>query len=393
MIVNGWSVRRGRSYELDKNAPGSAVVKIIDTNGEVDPTGGGFSFDPGTPAAIALFNPVGGGDHTVFTGNVARLDYDLYQSEHYAVATLELVDGLDRLARMEMTQGGGWGHVFTTEAQTGDVWFDVAAQVADRINDVLDQADWSTGNREVFSGNVRLQDVTYAYRTPALTAILDAADAEFPGVANFYIQRTGEATFHGRLARFNPTDAQYHITTWSVGDLSSSADALAFSLTFDRDVSRIINTATATPKGIPDDNIEDQTYEDPTSISQYGARSESFHDLLTDLDYFDNSDAIDATFKFAEYYVENYKDPRTRVNSITFKGIPAGHPKAAGTWALMCGVDISDRIRLQTTHMGGGFDEFFFVEGIQIRKGPHEMDVEMTLDLSPAAYYETNPFE
>lgn len=394
MIVNSWEVSRGRSYELDKNSPGSASVTIIDLDGEVDPTTAGYDFDPGTPAAIALKNPITGTQHTVFRGWVASLNYDLYQSETYAVATLELVDGLDRLSRMEMFEGGGWSDIFTSEAQEGDVWFDADTQVADRINRILDRAGWPSAQREIFSGNVPLKSVTYAYRTPALTALLDCADAEFPAVAsNFYIQKTGEVTFHGRLARFNHNSAQYHISHWTAGDLSSSADALIFSLTFDKDVGRVINAASATPKDIADADISGQYVEDTASIAQYGTRSESFDNLLTDGDHFDGATPEEATLKFAEFLVNNYSQPRTRVNTITLKGLPAGHAKAAETWRLMCNVDISDVITLFTSHMGGGgFAEEFFVEGIRIRKGPHELDVEMELDLSPLAYFDNNPF-
>ncbi len=399
MIVNGWEIRYGRSYELDKNEPGSATVTIIDLTGECDPTSSGFLFNPGTPMAIALYNPITQTQHPRFKGHVASCSYDLYQTEEYAVCTVELVDGLDRLAKMEMTQDAGFGSVFTAEANEGDVWFDVDTQVADRINSVLDSCEWPSGAREIFSGNVALKDVSYAYRTSALTAILDAVDAEFPGVANFYIQHAGanagKATFHGRLARFKPLDVQYHITTWDCGDEDSGADALIFSLTYDVDTSRIINDATATPKDIVDSDIAGQTTTDPSSIAQYGRRTESWADLLTDEDHFDGADDLDATLRIASYYVSNYAEPRTRVNTVTFKGINDGSQFAAGTWALMCGVDISDRIALTTTHFGGvgGFLEHFYVEGVRIRKGPHELDVEVELDLSPTAYYQTNPWE
>lgn len=407
MIVNAWELSRGRSYELDKNQPGSASITMIDLTGECDPTSAGYAFNPGTPAAITLENPLTGTEHTVFRGYIANLNYDLYQTEEYAIATLELVDGLDRLSRMEMYAGTGqvleWGDVaFVSTAQDGDVWFDedpTGNAVATRINSVLNSAQWPVGLREIFSGNVGLQETVYAYRTPALTPILDAADAEFPGAANFYIQGTGvhagKATFHGRLARFNHNDAQYHISHWTAGDQGSAANALISSLTFDKDVNRIINGAMATPKDIADADIDNQRVENSASINAYGSRSESWSDLLTLRDHFDGSTANVATKKFATYYVQNYKDPRVRVNSITLKGLPAGSPKASGTWALMCGVEISDHITLTTTHHGGagGFAGVgYFVEGLRIRKGAHDYDVEMELDLSPADYYATNPW-
>lgn len=403
MIVAGYTIDRGRGYELDKNQAGVATVTMIDTTGEIDPTNPAYDFDPGTPAALALRNPVTATDHTIFRGNVTRLNYDLYQSEDYAVATLELVDGLDRLARTEMYGGTGftldWGDpVFPSPAQEGDVYFVADLQVAHRINRVLDQAQWPVGLREVFSGNVRLQETTYAYRTPALTALLDAADAEFPGVANFYIQKDGRATFHGRLARFQPDDAQYHISKWRCGDVAAvnadSTRALIFNLTYDRDVEKVINNAITTPKGIADSAINNQRVENAASITAYGSHSISFDNLLTQYDYFDAATANAATKKFATYYVNNYKDPRNRVNRVTFKRLDPTHPNAARVWQILCNVDISDIIRLKTTHQGGGFDEDFYVEGLHYSVRPLSPtmdDVTLTLDVSPRAYYNTNP--
>lgn len=405
MIVSGYTIDRGRSLELDKNSPGVARVTMIDTTGELDPTSGAYAFNPGTPSAIALRNPVTSTDHTIFRGNVANLTYDLYQSERYAVATLELVDGLDRLARTEMNPGQGstlnWGY-FPSIAQPGDLYFiedATGSAVANRINNVLNSAQWPIGLREIFSGNIGLQQTFYAYRTPGLSVILDAADAEFPGVANFYVQKDGRATFHGRLARFNPADVRYHITTWRAGDLAAvqadSTRAAIFALTYDRDVERVINSAIATPKGIADTAIEGQRVEDATSITAYGSHSVSFDNLLTLKDHFDGALANAATKKFATYYVSNYKDPRNRVRTITFKRLPPSHPNAAQVWALMCGVDISDIIRLKTTHQaGGGFDEDFYVEGLHYvatARGGQITDVELTLDVSPRAYFNTNP--
>lgn len=406
MIVSGWTARRGRSYEMDKNMPGIARVELIDTTGELDPASGAYDFTPGTPGAVALHNPVDDEDYPVLVGNIARYTYNPYPTYQYATATLEIVDGLHRLAKTEMYAGTGeileWGQAaFVSRAQDGDVWFDVdetGSAVANRINMVLDQAQWPSGLREIYSGNVKLHDVVYAYRTPALTAILDAADAEFPGIAsNFYVQKDGRATFHGRLARFKPNDVQYHITTWDAGDLAvvegDPSVALIFEpFSYGYDVEKIINSAIVTPKGIADADINDQRVEDGDSIEEHGSWSVSFHDLLTRGDHFDGANANDATKKMAQFFVSNYKDPELHLPQITFKRLPPGDPKAEAVWDLMCRVDISDIINLQTERISGEF----YVEGLSYTtKVGNETfdDVTLTLDLSPKAYFNTNPFE
>lgn len=413
MIVSEWSIDRGRSYELDENSPGTATVTLIDTTGELDPTAAVYPFEPMTPAAIALRNPVLGTDHTIFRGHVSRLSYDLYQNEHYATVTVELVDGLDRLAAMEMYGGQGgvseWGD-FPVTGLDADISFyadDQSNACGTRINKILDQAGWPNGLREVFSGNVSLQAGLYSFRTPVMTVLQDTADAEMPGVANTYVQKDGRFTFHGRLARFHPEDANYHISTWRCGDMAAvaadSTRAVIFELAYDRDSEKVINSAMATPQNIPESRINDMRMEDAGSIATYGTRAISFENLLTagdpdvGLGYGYTTAADAATFKFSEYYVNNMSTPRNRVNKITFKRVGPTNQYAAALWRLMCNVDISDIIRLKTTHHGGvgGFDEDFFVEGLHYTANPLAADypdVELTLDVSPRAYYDTNPF-
>ena len=412
MIVSSWSIDRGRSYELDQNSPGTAQITLIDTTGELDPTSASYPFEPMTPAAIALRNPVTGTDHTVFRGHVLRLSYDLYQNENYATVTVELVDGLDRLANMEMYGGQGhaseWGD-FPVTGLDADISFypdDQSDACRTRINKILDQANWPGGLREVFSGNVSLQAGLYAFRTTAMTALQDCADAEHP-TAQVYVQKDGRFTFHGRLARFFPAVAQYHISTWKCGDMAAvaadSTRALIFELAYDRDAEKVINSALATPQNIPEANVNALRVEDAGSIATYGTRAISFENLLTagdpdvGLGYGYTAAADAATQKFASYYVDNMSQPRNRVNKITFKRVGPQDPYAAALWRLMCNVDISDIIRLKTTHHGGagGFDEDFFVEGLHYNANPlsdQYVDVELTLDVSPRAYYDANPF-
>ncbi len=397
-IVSHYEIHRGRTSELERTDTGTATITMIDTTGALDPSGGSTDFDPMKPVAIALRNPVTGVSSTIFRGHVARWSYDMYPNEKYAIVTVDCVDGMDILAHTEITPSlvgatAAFGDAITSK-QVGNIVYLEDDQVAHRINQVLNECGWPAGEREVFSGNVKLQEAVYAPRSPALTVITDAADAEFPGVANFLISRDGKAVFHGRLARFQPDSAQYHIAKWRAGDMANvaadSSRAVIFALDYDRDKDKIINSSLATPKGIADKDIETLTYEDPSSIAAYGTRSWSAENLLTKQDYLGASTSKDATQKFAWHYTDNYATPRTRVNRITFKTVPTSSTYAARVWAVMCGVDISDIIRLKTTHLAGGFDEDFFVEGIHYSVDPlndQYLAVQLDLDVSPRSHY------
>ncbi len=93
----------------------------------------------------------------------------------------------------------------------------------------------------------------------------------------------------------------------------------------------------------------------------------------------------------------NYKDPRTRVSSISFRPRGVDDPNANALWDLMTGVEIGDRVQLTTQHVGGGgfTGEYFFVEGIRYEaRGMTALypDITCELEVSPAAYYDYNPF-
>ncbi len=408
-IVTEYTIDRGRSYELDKTGTGTATITLIDRNGYFDPTNTGGPFfgklDPMKQVAIGLHNPVLDTWSTIYRGFTSRWEYDMYQTEDYATVTIECVDGMDVLAAAEMVPDETplWGDI-PPVASTGNIYFppsDEGSAVANRINRVLNRLGWPNGLREIFTGNVKIKRTVYEPRATVLRVIQDAADAEFPGVANVYLQKNGYLTFHGRFARFNPTDANYHISTWKLGDLAAvDADATRapiFDLAFDRDKEKIINHAIATPEGIADEDLIFGFDLDEASIDTYGYRSISFENLLTDGGHATGFDDINECSLFAIYYVNNYATPRTRVNTVTLKtSVGTGPAFADRLWRVVCGVDVSDRIDLVTTHHGGGgFNEHFYVEGVHYNARPlndQYLDVECTLDLSPASHYDSNPF-
>ena len=404
-IVAQYEIHRGRNSELGKTGTGTAIITMIDTNGALDPASGNGSYDPMTPVAIGLTNPVTSASSPIFVGNVAKWGYKLYPTEKYGIATVECVDALDIFAATEMTpspvgSAADYGDP-CPPANEGNVVFYEDGQPKNRIDQILTQLGWPAGNREIFTGNVKLKETVYAPRQTALTAIQDAADAEFPGIANFYIQKDGTATFHGRLARFNPTDAQYKITTWKVGDVAAvnadSSYALIFDLDYDVDKDRIINDAYAAPEGAADSALDTQFERNAASVAQYGTRPWSAENLLTAFGNLTGYSALDETYSFAEYYVNNYAQPKTRINRIRFQRVSPTSSYGAAEWALLCGIDISDRLQVKTTHHNGasGFnDELYFVEGLHYTVTPlndQMLDVTLDIDVTPATYYAIPP--
>jgi len=397
----GWTIDRGRSYELDKTATGSAVIRTVDMIGALDPTNPGSPFagqlDPMQPGAIALQNPVTGGWSTLFRGFTAEYRFEVDVSEVVIRGEIELVDAFEILAATEVIPGD-YGDAAPADSK-GDAWY-AAQPVDDRIRAALEDANWPAVLTNIFTGNVWVQDVVYSPRSQILAVIQDAADAEFPGVANVFVSKDGIVTFHGRKARFNPTDPQYNINQWHVGDTAAyTADtnvAPLATLSFSRDKERIVNAAISTPQNIRDSEIEGQNVADATSIDTYGVRSLSFENLLTLRGKDDGLGANDETKLFSTYYVDNLKDPQNRITQMSFRPLQPSHPNAAALWSLMCEVEIGDLITVTTSHPGGGgFDDDFFVEGIHYTAEPMNdeyPDITLTLDVSPRAFFDTDPF-
>lgn len=415
--VQEFEIDRGRDYEMDTTDTGRAIIRLKDKVGDFDPTNVASALaeklDPGKPAGIGLWNPVASRFNTIFRGNVASITSTLHRTKRWMDVEIELVDGLNQAARMELVpeapfDAGGssinGGNIVYDEDLTTDA-------VQTRILAALDQMGWPTALRQIFTGNVKLWETTYAPRTALLNVIRDAADAEFPGVANVYINRQGDFTFHGRLARFNPqttadnnhetSSTEWEFESWVVGDdhacsLDPDCVRLAPPLVWSRDEENLYTSAIATDKNIDDDDIAGQYVEDATQIGKVGTRTWSAEGLLTAGG--EGTTAIEETAKFSTYYRDNYARALTRVPVITVVSQdPAGRHGEA-TWRFLSRVDISDVVRLKTFHPWGtgGFDDDFYVEGVhyQARKGPGRfLIVECRVDLSPAGYYDFNPWE
>ena len=414
--VRSWTVDRGRSFELDKTQTGTASVTIVDTTGRFDPTNAGGAYygnlDPNKQFAVFQVDPVSGSTATLFRGFVEDLECDVDVSEKYMTVNISAVDGFDKLAASEVTP--------LTAADVASAGFDktvigsafyAGQQVDDRIKAALTDAGWPTGLENIFSGNVSVQGTVYPAGASLLQVIQDAADAEFPGVANVFINKLGKVAFRGRLARFNPatyeaasdaarTDST-QIVAWKAGDTaaynaSPTDTALVSGFKFDRSKSKLVNAALASPVGILDKDVAGQLVTDTGSITSYGICGRSFENLITNQGDETGTPAANAeTKKFATYYVDNYASPRSRISQVSFTVKPATSAYAAH-WRLMVGVEIGDVVTVKTSHPGGGgFNEDFFVEGIHYEAHPMSSthpELTLTLDLSPKAYFTTSPF-
>jgi hypothetical protein len=396
--VSEVQIRRGRSDEFERTDTGSCRVGFNDRDGDVDPTTVDWI---SRPFAFAVKNPVTDAWHPRFRGGVAEHGYNLSPAKIKGEVVIEAVDALAYFAGFELAPGmagdpppaQSLGYVFYEDtAVTGP-------QI--RINQALADAGWPSGLSSVFTGNVNLLETVYSPGESILTVIHDAADAEFPGVANFFVDKYGVVCFHGRLARFDPasvsaTATHWDFNTWSLG---SGGAQIRWPFHPSRSVRMVRNVAMAYPQNIVRADRESQVARNLTSIDTHGAVSWSAENLITKEGITSGLDGNEECLSFANYIVQNYGATQIRLDQVTIRPVRPDDPRATAIWALLCEIDISDQVTVVMSHPGGGgVNQTFFVEGITERWWPLVDDLdsgypmcEMTLDLSPAAYWTTEP--
>lgn len=408
--VQNVQIDRGRQYELDRTSTGTATITLVDTTGDYDPTNSGAdpgAADPLKQIKVELVHPVTEEPWMLFRGFVSSWWVEPHATENWNIVTVECADALDLFAAAELTATSPVTFGDTVPAGSeGDVVYEETNEldaVQTRIRQVLTELGWPSTLTSIFTGNVALQETVYAARTPALTVMQDAADAEFPTVSNLYVSKTGKVTFHGRFARFDPTNAQYHINDWNVGD-KAAADGSPSTIVpvsvpfgFGKDKENLFTAALAVPKDMNDEDIEGQYVVDTVAAADIGLRTWSAESLLT-LRGDGNTTAAAETLLMADYVKDNYASAPIRIGQITVRPQTPTGTYGQATWDLMTGIDISDRVFVTTTHVGGGgfSNTGFFTEGIHYviePMGDASPECTLTLDVSPTSLYDSNPFD
>lgn len=405
--VSEVSIQRGRQSEFDRTDTGKMSVVINDVAGVFDPTNTAspiYGELISKPIAFAVRDPVADEWWPRFRGVVEEIAYDLHPSQKTGVTTITCVDMIEYLSNFELAPGlagdagGPDGYVFydDTDWQT-------------RVTQILADAGIPSGLYSVFTGNVDVQECLYSPGEKLMSAILEALEAEFPTVANGYVDKYGFFVAHGRNARFDPdgvsaTATHWDFNRWKIGDgaailLDSDRAQARPPFHVVRSRSRVFNAALAYPFGIAAADIQGQVLTEPGSIATHGTRSWSSENIKVLAGTTTGLDANGETLLYSTYVIENYSEGRNRVESLTLRSLRPDDVRAAKTWAMICRVDISDVVNLRIDHPGGGgFNENFYVEGVRETHKPLVRDldtgypnVEMNLDLSPSSYWALPP--
>lgn len=415
-LVSLIEARSGKQTELDRTDTGTATVTLNDTQGLFDPLNTlspYFGNIDGKQILIQIWNPVALEWVPRWRGKINDYGYDADPSQRVVRIQINCVDVFDYLAGFQVKPGVS-GKTAPVGAE-GTVHYYGGTDprnnqpVDDRIIEALADASVDTSRSVVFSGNVDVQPTNYDPGDPILNVLRDAADAEFPGISNIYVDRFGRFVFHGRYARFDPdavisggpvSTTTWDFHHWKVGDGAAIAldsdRAQMRVLSFNRGPEDIVNSAIAWPRGVAETAIAGQVFEDATSKDDFGQHSlPPMGDLIIAAGTTTGNTALVETKKFAEFFVHYRKTPRTRITALTVKAVAPDDPRAEAVWTLLCKADISDIANVKVGYPNGvGFDaEDHYVEGVTVRIKPLQPIesggydyVEIDLDLTPTAW-------
>lgn len=403
-------IRDGRQTEQDETETGTCTVYLNDRDGWFDPnnaTGPYFGKLDGKPIAIALWNPVDEEWVPQWRGTIDDIQAALNPATRAGVSInanvrLECVDIFDYLARAEMQVGmagdvppaGSEGTIFYEDGPVAN-----PGGAPGRIEQILLDAGLDEDMFVVFSGNVNVLESKYDPGDEYLAALKDAADAEFPGIANIYVDKLGRFVFHGRFARLDPdtvaagAGAAWDFNRWKAGDgaaITADPDCAQIrEFSFARPRELLINSSISYPEDILEADIPGQLSVDAVSIGKYGIHGRSDVNLIVKEHKTNADTGVQQCAKYAIFWTTYYASPLDRIESAVFKSLLPTDARAASTWALLTGVSISDILNVNVGYPGGtGIQDVdHYVEGRQLTIEPLNPDLDMVtleLNLSPA---------
>jgi hypothetical protein len=415
-FVSGYDITTGRQTLLAQTDTGTATVYINDYKEALfDPRNVSspyFGKLDGRQIALQLYDPVRAVWELQFRGLIDEVTYDIDGSaaDHAgdpinASIQINCVDVFDYLNGYGLTPGLD-GVAPPAGAEDGVYYAQTTSFVDDRIIEILADVGLDSSRYVVFSGNVSAQAVKYDPDSSALSALRDASDAEFPFIANMYVDRFGRFCWHGRYGRFDPSGvssdagtARWDWHDWKLGDGKAyNADSTRTQiriLSYLQARNNIVNVAVAYPANMLPKQMPFQVFGDTASIGSYGKFSAPpLSDLLVQ-EYIGPGTAISGTAEcllYAELLVKNQKDPRVSVSAVELRSINPSDPKGPNVWACLTQCDISDLVNIKVGYpsgtglAGSSPTDDYFVEGRRMTVRPANTaydDVTLDLELSP----------
>jgi len=339
--INYIQSNRGRNATADKFITGALTLRIVDQNGDFNPT------NPASPyftfltpmKKVQISATYGATTYSLFSGFITSyVNQQPKDATEVAYTTIQAVDAF------RLFQNGQISTV--TGATAGDL-------SGTRINQILDEIDWPATMRDVDPGLTTMQADPGTPRT-SLDAMTTVATSEYGAI---YVDTDGEFVFQdrsvtagsigGTVTTFNDdgTGIPYANANWKLDD------------------TLIFNSAQITRAG-----GAPQTAINQASIDKYFIHSYNNQNLLM------QTDAV--ALDYAQAYVASRAETSVRCDSIELDLYTPNYN--TGIIAAL-ELDFFDPIRVVTTQPGGStLDKTLQIFGVQNFITPNSFRVVFT---------------
>jgi hypothetical protein len=181
--VSAISTKRGRSPESDQFQTGTLSLKIVDTNGDFNPqnTSGPYYGLLSPMRKVQITATYGATTYPIFSGFITS--YNTVTPQYTGDVSFTTITAVDAFRLAQNAQ-------ISTVADTS------AGQLSGaRINDILDEIDWPSSQREIDPGQTTMQADPGTART-ALGAMQVVEISEY---GSLYVDRDNNFVFKDRL--------------------------------------------------------------------------------------------------------------------------------------------------------------------------------------------------
>ena len=308
--VSKVTIKRGYNLLQEEFQAGLATVRIIDPNGDWNPTS---TTSPYAGLLVPLRKVrISGDNNFLYSGYTTAYNYSWDREQNVGFVDIQLSDAFRLLNMSIVTTVAG-----ATAGQT----------TGQRITKILDQIGFPNGMRSIETGSTTVQADPATSRT-SLKAI---SNMEFSEQGGFYILPSGDAKFISRASIQSKSGANPTF-------FSNAGDGIPY---------RNIVTA-----------LDDKLIVNETSITRTGGTAQTSSNLASQIKYFPHSfTATDLLLQtdaqaldIARAYTASRAETTLRVDSLSLDLNTADY--AAGTTAALT-LDFFDTIRVKNVGQDG----------------------------------------
>lgn len=307
--------RRGRNINQDLYEASTAVIRVLDPNGDFNPQNllsPYYTFlQPLRKVRISADN---GTIYNLFSGYTTEFRYTYPQGQDIAYVDISCVDGfrLFNMSNITTITGG------TASQDTGT-----------RLGKILDMVSWPSNMRSIATGKSTCQ--VSSVDTSVRSVLQAARNVEQSEYGAFYMDGNGVAVFKSRsqvLSSAGTTPTVFNDTGTGINYAN---------LTFAFDDKQVVNNVSAQRTG----GVA-QTATNATSIATYFTHSMSYSNLIVETD----AEALN----IAQAYVASHKDTSIRIDSMTLDLMTPSY--SAGVTAALS-LDYFSQVQISNTQPAG----------------------------------------